>query len=79
MAVIINRFFGSRGSWEYFVNKSESIDHWSTEDTSDPVKYSMNETNLATIREERDLGVSLDDQLGFDKHIKILRRKQTEC
>ena len=37
--------------------------------------YSMNETNLATTKEERDLGVLVDDQLGFDKHIKTIVKK----
>ena len=37
--------------------------------------YTMDGTNLTTTREERDLGVVIDDQLGFDKHIRGIVKK----
>ena len=32
-------------------------------------KYSLNQTNLETINSEKDIGVHIDDELTFDKHI----------
>ena len=37
--------------------------------------YSMDGTNLTITKEEKDLGVLIDDQLGFDKHIKSIVKK----
>ena len=32
--------------------------------------YTMDVTNLTTTKGDRDLGVLIDDQLGFDNHIR---------
>ena len=40
--------------------------------------YNMGGSELAVTREERDLGVLIDDQLNFDKHIRGIVKKQTE-
>ena len=37
--------------------------------------YTMDGTNLTITKEERDLGVVIDDQLGFDKHIRGIVKK----
>ena len=37
--------------------------------------YTMDETNLTTTKEEKDLGVLIDDQLGFDKHIRSIVKR----
>ena len=37
--------------------------------------YTMNGTNLETTNEERDLGVLVDDKLGFDNHIRTIVKK----
>ena len=37
--------------------------------------YTMDEANLTTTKEERDLGVLIDDKLGFDSHIRNIVKK----
>lgn len=37
--------------------------------------YTMSGTNLETTKEERDLGVLVDDKLGFDNHIRTIVKK----
>ena len=37
--------------------------------------YTMDGSNLTTTNEEKDLGVLIDDKLGFDKHIRSIVKK----
>ncbi len=46
--------------------------------TSNPASYDLNSTSLESIHQEKDIGVIMDNELEFDRHISEKEKKATQ-